>query len=110
MPSRVQLCDPKAGSLPSYFVYGISQARILEWVVIPFARGSSQPREGFPSGSDHKESACHAETRVQSLDQEDSLKKGMATHCIVGREGPFQGLRMGSSVESEMNCLRKYTC
>ena len=27
-------------------VDGILQARILEWVAIPFSRGSSQPREG----------------------------------------------------------------
>ena len=27
-----------------YTVYGILQARILEWIVIPFSRGSSQPR------------------------------------------------------------------
>ena len=25
--------------------YGILQARILEWVAIPFSRGSSQPRD-----------------------------------------------------------------
>ena len=34
------LCDPM-----DYTVYGILQARILEWVVIPFSRGSSQPRD-----------------------------------------------------------------
>ena len=28
-----------------YTVYGILQARILEWVAIPFSRGSSQPRD-----------------------------------------------------------------
>ena len=27
-----------------YIVHGILQARILEWVAIPFSRGSSQPR------------------------------------------------------------------
>ena len=27
-------------------VHGILQARILEWVAIPFSRGSSQPRDG----------------------------------------------------------------
>ena len=32
-------------SLPGFFVHGISQARILEWVVISFSRGSSQPRD-----------------------------------------------------------------
>ena len=34
------LCD-----LMDYTVHGILQARILEWVVIPFSRGSSQPRD-----------------------------------------------------------------
>ena len=29
-----------------YTVYGILQARILEWVDVPFSRGSSQPRIG----------------------------------------------------------------
>ena len=37
--SRVQLCDPI-----DYTVHGIFQARILEWVVFPSSRGSSQPR------------------------------------------------------------------
>ena len=32
--------------LPGCFVHGILQARILEWVAIPFSRGSSQPRDG----------------------------------------------------------------
>ena len=30
-------------SLPGSSVHGISQARILNWVVISFSRGSSQP-------------------------------------------------------------------
>ena len=34
------LCDPT-----DYEVNGIFQARILEWVVFPFCRGSSQPRD-----------------------------------------------------------------
>jgi len=29
----------------TYTVYGIFQARILEWVAFPFSRGSSQPRD-----------------------------------------------------------------
>ena len=28
-----------------YTVHGILQARILEWIALPFARGSSQPRD-----------------------------------------------------------------
>ena len=35
------LCDPM-----DYTVHGILQARILEWVDVPFSRGSSQPRDG----------------------------------------------------------------
>ena len=32
-------------SLPGSCVYGIFQARTLEWVVLPFSRGSSRPRD-----------------------------------------------------------------
>ena len=43
--SRVQLFwDPMDCSWPGFSVHGISQARILEWVEIPFSR-SSQPRD-----------------------------------------------------------------
>ena len=34
------LCDPI-----SCTVYGILQARVLEWVAVPFSRGYSQPRD-----------------------------------------------------------------
>ena len=39
------LCDPMDCSLPGFSVYGIFQARILEWVAISFSRRSSQPRD-----------------------------------------------------------------
>ena len=39
------LCNPMDCSLPGYSVHGILQARILEWVAIPFTRGFSQPRD-----------------------------------------------------------------
>ena len=32
-------------TLPGSSVHGILQARILEWVAIPFSRGSSWPRD-----------------------------------------------------------------
>ena len=34
------LCDPMDGRPPGYSIQGILQARILEWIVIPFFRGS----------------------------------------------------------------------
>ena len=60
------LCDPM-----DYRVHGILQARILEWVAIPFSRGSSQPRDwtqvshtaadplpAEPPGKPKKEQGC----------------------------------------------------
>ena len=38
-------CDPINCSLPGSSIHGILQARILEWVAIPFSRGSSWPRD-----------------------------------------------------------------
>ena len=38
-------CDPIDCSLPDSSVHGILQARTLEWVAIPFSRGSSWPRD-----------------------------------------------------------------
>ena len=38
------VCNPMGYSPPSSSVHGILQARILEWVVMPSSRGSSQPR------------------------------------------------------------------
>ena len=35
------LCDPMDYSPPGSFVHGIPQARVLEWVAIPFSRRSS---------------------------------------------------------------------
>ena len=43
--SRPTLCDPMDYSLPGSSVCEILQARTLEWVVIPFSRGPSQPRD-----------------------------------------------------------------
>ena len=37
------LCDPMDCSPPGSSVHGISQARIMEWVVISFSRVSSHP-------------------------------------------------------------------
>ena len=45
MLSCPTFCDPMDCSLLGSSVHGILQARILEWVVISFSRGSSQPRD-----------------------------------------------------------------
>ena len=38
--SCATLCNPM-----DYTPHGILQARILEWIAVPFSRGSSQPRD-----------------------------------------------------------------
>ena len=63
--SCLTLCDPM-----DYTVNGILQARILEWVAVPFSRRSSQLRDRPRSP------ALQAETWVPSLDQEDLLMGG----------------------------------
>ena len=45
LQSCLTLCDPMDCSPPGSSVHGILQARTLEWVAIPFSRGSSQPRD-----------------------------------------------------------------
>ena len=39
------LCDPMDCCPPGSYVHGILQTSILEWVAMPFSRGSSQPRD-----------------------------------------------------------------
>ena len=39
------LCNPMDYSLPGSSIHGILQVRTLEWVAIPFSRGSSWPRD-----------------------------------------------------------------
>ena len=45
LQSCMTLCNPMDCSPPGSSVHGILQARILEWVVMPASRGSSQPRD-----------------------------------------------------------------
>ena len=78
--SCLTLCNPMDCSLPGSSVHGILQARILEWIAIPFYRGCSQPRieprslmppvlAGGPGGSYGKESDCN----VADLDSAPGL-------------------------------------
>ena len=60
---RPLACSP-AGSL----IHGILQARILEWVAIPFSRGSFRPRDRTRSPALHADS-LPAVTREAQLSQ-----------------------------------------
>ena len=43
--SCLTLCNLTDCSPPGFSAHGILQTRILEWIAIPFSRGSSQPRD-----------------------------------------------------------------
>ena len=48
--SCLTLCDPMDCGPPGSSVHGILQARVLEWVAIPFSRESSQTRVSCVAG------------------------------------------------------------
>ena len=63
-PSCPTLCNPMDCSPPGSSVHGILQARTLEWVAMPFSRGSSWP-------TDHIQVSCIAGGffTIQAMDQ-----------------------------------------
>ena len=81
----------------------ILQARMLEWVAVPFSRGSSQPRDqtqvfhiarwilyhlshqGFQGGTSGEESACQCR-RHKNV----GLIPGLGRSCGVGNSYPLQ--------------------
>ena len=43
------LCDPMDSSPPGFFIHGILQARVLEWVAISLSRGMFSTQGSNPS-------------------------------------------------------------
>ena len=83
--SGVRFCNPMHCSLPGSSVHSCLQARIPEWVAIPFSRLSSWSRNwtwilciaGTFSGSEVKASASNSGDQVRSLEKE------MVTHSRI---------------------------
>ena len=42
---HVRLCNPMYHSPPDSSVQGMLQARMVEWIAVPFSRRSSRPRD-----------------------------------------------------------------
>ena len=57
------LCSPMDCSTPGSSVHGISQTRILEWVVISSSRGSSWPRDQTRASFTYRQILYHYATR-----------------------------------------------
>ena len=93
--SCATLCDPVDCSLPSFSVHEILQARILEWVTIPFSRWALnkwqllvlQVTQWVKTPPEIQETQ---EMQVRSLSWEDPLKVEMATlSSILAWETPW---------------------
>ena len=67
--SCLTLCDSIDCSPPSFSAHGISQARKLKWVAIPFPRGSSRPIDQTQVSCDSCPESCLLHWQVDSLPQ-----------------------------------------
>ena len=119
--SRVWLCDPMGCSPPGSSVHGISQARILEWVAIPFSSGTSLPRgqtpvsclisciagEFFTTGTTREELLkiiwIYSEESLQNTEILSAIPYEMATHSsiLAWRQRAWQATVYGF-IESDM--------
>ena len=78
----VQLCLTLCNPM-DYTVHVILQARILEWVAMPFSRGSSQPRDPNPG-------LPQAASLPAELATREACEEGKATHSsILARRIPW---------------------
>ena len=88
--SCLTLCDPVDCSPPGSSVHGILQARILEWVVISFSRGSSRPRD--------RTRVSRIGGRHFNLSHQGSLKNkntGVGCYSLLQETFPTQELNLG---------------
>ena len=74
-------------SLPGSSVHGISQARILEWVAVPFSRGSSRPK---------------VKLRSPSLLADSTLSEPRGTQAVL------QGLFLTRASHARLLCLLRW--
>ena len=82
--SRPTLCDPLDYSPPGSSVHGILQDRILEWVAIPFSRGSCWARDQTRVSCTGRWILYHQATRkTQNIDQVKRWLKEIENSCFV---------------------------
>ena len=84
------LCNPMDWKLPSSFVHGVSQERILEWVTFPPPGDSSRAR-------DWTQDSCTS-----------CIGSGVLNHCATW-EGPSFAMCKHKDVLAEENSLKKWT-
>ena len=95
LQSRMSLCDPVDPSLPGSSVRRILQARIPEWVAIPFSRGSSWPRDWTWDSCIAPGKSCSDSSVYQRLQKrhgcflnillQRALRSGLLVECLRPR-------------------------
>ena len=99
--------DPMDCSLPGSSAHGILQARILEWVTIPFFRGSSRASNWTQVSSTAGRfstvwAAREAQFPITFLTQSTTLP---LIHCIPSRLASWLSLSMLVTLSSQGICL-----
>ena len=89
------LCDPMDCSLPGSSIHGIFQARILEWVAVPFSRVSSESR-------DQSQVSCIAGRFITIWASRESLQR--YKYLLSGSSGKFCW-PLFYTVEFMLSCL-----
>ena len=88
------LCDPMDRNLPGSSVYGIFQARVLEWVAISFSRGifpTQQSKPGLP----------HCRQTLYCLSHQGSPQKTYWQFTQSGSAGTKQVMRHHDPLQDE---------
>ena len=94
---RPTLCNPRDCSLPGSSVHGILHTRILQWVAIPFPRGSSQPRDPTPISYLQAGSLPPGKPIVLRLDLEAIKKRLSLKLCKLVGQGNLKKQFMRTS-------------
>ena len=76
-------CDPKDCSPPGYSVHGILQARILEWVIIAFSRGSSWSQGSNPGLLHFRQILYHLSHQGSSINIYNIMNNAVQTVDII---------------------------
>ena len=102
--SCLTLCNPMDGSPPGSSVHGILQARILEWISIPFSRGSSQPEDPPDPGMEHGSPALHADSLPSEPPGIPVFRNDPKLHPIIKltRKRPWRRILTFSLVELKL--------
>ena len=96
------LCDLMVYSPPGSSVHGIFQARILEMVVMPSSRGSSQPRNQKPRSPTLRVDSLPSESPEKPVEAYNITRGSALTRFAGGSVPTSMRFSWGSDVKSQL--------